>query len=100
MTVHEHEAGSELDLTDPLVVSDYAAHAIMIGGLVAGVPASPAVLLELDCYTSAELPTTLPPTHKVTLIVAMPGAGALIDAMQNSVVLLENLRRNQEGPSS
>jgi len=100
MPIEAHTPGSELDLDNPLVVSDYAAHAITVGGIVADHPATPAVLVELNCYYSSELPTKLPASHKVTLIVAMPGAGDLVDAIQNSVVLLENLRRNQERPDS
>ncbi len=98
MTVGEIPAGDEFTEDNAFIPSSYAAHAVMLSGVDETQPAMPGVLLDLEGYFQAELPTTEAPSHHLRVILEPQVAQGIIDGFTKSLVLLDNIRRNQEGP--
>jgi hypothetical protein len=99
MSAQEIPAGSEFTPANAFIPNAYAAHAIMVTGDNPTIPATPAVLLDLDGYFQSDLPTTRPASRTVRIILEGPDAQGIIEGLAHSLELLDNIRRNQEGPT-
>lgn len=102
MSVRELPPGSDADPQEAFVPSSYAAHAVMVSHASPTDPATPAVMIDFDGWLQSELPTDDPqhPTSSLRIIAELAVARGLLAGLQRSIELLENIRRNQEGPAS
>lgn len=89
--------GSEFTVTERvLLVDGFSAHAAMVDTLDPAAPAVPSVLLDLEGTLVGDLSGQ---RINVRVLLERPGAEGLVAGLANSVTLLENIRRNQEGPN-
>lgn len=100
MTGVARETGSEFVTEDAFIPTSFAAHAATVSH-DGDVPAARVVLLELEGYMQADLPATAFTARRtVRMLLEEPIAAGVAQGLTNSITMLGNLRRNQEGPNT
>lgn len=100
MTAEARPAGSEFISEDAFIPTSWSAHAVMVAG-DPDLPAAPCVMLELEGVNQSDLQAIAAgdpaPQQQHRILLTITAAGSIANGIRNSIHLLSNLERNQEG---